>query len=320
MNYMLNVNRLRMLREISARGTIVAAAEALYMTPSAISQQMAVLAREAGTPLLERFGRGVRLTDAGHGLVAHAERIFADMERAEADLAAASLGLVGTVRTAAFATAARTLLIPALPPLADAYPNLRVTMVDLEPQESLPALKSDQLDVVLSYEWNVLPDLDDPGIDREELLREPMYLVLPPRHRLAGERAVSIADLRDEEWVVWRGVTSMADLLVAATRKAGYEPRRDYQIIDLAVLLSAVEAGLGVALVPSLMFLGARPDVAIANVSDLELSRTIWACVRSGSRANPRIDAVLDALHASAERIAGRIPATAEEPPPVPQG
>jgi DNA-binding transcriptional LysR family regulator len=317
---MMNVNRLRMLREISARGTIVAAADALYMTPSAVSQQMAVLAREAGTPLLERLGRGVRLTDAGVGLLVHAERIFAEMERAEADLAAASLGVVGRVRTAAFATAARTLLIPALPPLAEAYPNLRLTMVDLEPQESIPALKSGELDVVLSYEWSVLPDLDDPGVEREELLHEPMYLVLPSHHPLARKRVVEMAELRDEEWVVWRGVTSMADLLLSATRKAGYEPRRDYQIIDLAVLLSAVEAGLGVALVPSLVFLGARPDVAIASVSDLELSRTIWACVRKGSRGRPGIAAVLDALHTSAARIAGRIPATAEEPPPDPQG
>lgn len=315
---MLNMNRLRMLREIAAHGTIVAAAEALYMTPSAVSQQMAVLGREAGTPLLERAGRGVRLTDAGARLVENTERILAEMERAEADLAAASHGVVGRVRVAAFATAARTLLIPALPSLAERYPNLRVTMVDLEPDQSLPMLKSEELDVVASYEWSVLPELEDPGIEREELLREPMYLVLPPSHRLARQGGVSLADLRDEEWIVWRGVTSMLDLLLAATRRAGYEPRMDYQIVDLAVLLSAVEAGLGIAFVPSLVFLGPYPQIAITSVSDLELSRTIWACVRRGSRDNPGIAAVLDALHGSAAGIAARIPATAEEPPPAP--
>jgi DNA-binding transcriptional LysR family regulator len=307
-----------MLREVAARGTIAAAAESLFMTPSAISQQMAVLEREAGTPLLERHGRGVRLTDAGIKLVANTERILADIERAEADLAAASRGVVGRIRVSAFPTAARALLVPTLPGLRDRYPNLRVSMVDLEPEESLPALKAAELDVVVTYEWGLLPHLIDAGIEREELFTEPVYLALPTSHALAGSGPVKLAQLADEEWIVGRDSTSMLDLVVAATRRQGYEPRTDFHSMDFQVILAAVGAGLGVALVPPLALIGSYPDVEITRISDLELDRTIWATIRRGSRDNPGISAVLAALRERAAEIADRIPHTSEEPPGKP--
>ena len=315
---MLNVTRLRMLREVAARGTIAAAAEALFMTPSAVSQQMSVLEREAGTPLLERSGRGVRLTDAGLKLVANTERILAEIERAEADLAASSRGVVGRVRVSAFPTAARALLVPALPGLRDRYPNLRVSMVDLEPEESLPALKAGELDVVVTYEWGVLPQLIDAGIQREELFTEPVYLALPAAHPLADSGAIMLAQLADEEWIVGRDSTSMLDLVVAATRREGYEPRTDFHSMDFQVILAAVGAGLGVALVPPLALIGAYPDVEITRIADLELDRTIWASIRRGSSENPGISAVLGALREQASSIAGRMPEMSEEPPSRP--
>lgn len=288
------------------------------MTPSAISQQMAVLEREAGTPLLERRGRGVRLTDAGIKLVANTERILAELERAEADLAAAARGVVGRVRVSAFPTAARALLVPALPDLRERYPNLRVSMVDLEPEEALPALKAAELDVVVTYEWGLLPQLSDPGLQREELFSEPVYLALPAAHRLAGTGPVSLADLADEEWIVGRDSTSMLDLVVAATRRKGYEPRTDFHSMDFQVILAAVGHGLGVGLVPPLALIGTYPSVEITRVSDLELDRTIWANIRRGSRDNPGISAVLSALRKRASQIADRIPHTSEEPPAEP--
>jgi len=285
------------------------------MTPSAVSQQMAVLEREAGTPLLERFGRGVRLTDAGAQLVTNTERILADIERAEADLAAASKGVVGRVRVSAFPTGARALLVPALPGLQVLYPNLRISMVDLEPEESIPALKHGDLDVVVAYEWGLLPRLSDPGIEREKLLSEPVYLALPKTHRLAGESgSVKLADLRDEEWIVGRDSTSMLDLVVAATRRHGYEPRTDFHSMDFQVILSAVGAGLGVALVPPLALFGTYPNVVITDIADLEISRTIWAAVRKGSADNPAITVMLAALRASAETVACTIPTYPEIP------
>ena len=315
---MLNVNRLRMLREVASRGTIAAAAKALYMTPSAVSQQMAVLQREAGAPMLERHGRNVRLTDVGSILVANTERILADLERAEADLAAASTGVVGRVRVSAFPTGARALLVPALGELQRLYPNLHVSMDDLEPEESLPALRHRDLDVVVAYEWGLLPRLADSGIERERLLTEPVYLALPATHRLAGSGPVALTDLRDEEWIVGRDATSMLDLVVAATRRQGYKPRTDFHSMDFQVILSAVGAGLGVALVPPLALIGSYPDVYITHVSDLSIDRTIWAAVRRGSSGHPGIAAVLAALREAAVDVAGRIPAPAESPPAEP--
>ena len=305
---MLNVTRLRMLREVASRGTLAAAAEALFMTPSAVSQQMAVLERETDAQLLERYGRGVRLTDAGTQLVANTERILAEIERAEADLASASRGVVGRVRVSAFPTAARALLVPALPGLQEQYPNLRVSMVDLEPEESIPALKNGDLDVVVAYEWGLLPRLTDAGIEREQLFTEPVFLALPATHPLAGSGPVKLADLKNEEWIVGRDSTSMLELVVAATRRQGYEPLTDFHSMDFQVILSAVGAGLGVALVPPLALIGTYPNVEITDVSDLEINRTIWAAIRRGSDGNPGIAAVLAALRQAAERVVCEMP------------
>ena len=285
------------------------------MTPSAVSQQMAVLEREAGTPVLERRGRGVRLTDSGSRLVENTERILADLERAEADLAAASRGVVGKVRVSAFPTGARALLVPALPKLLQTHPNLRVSMIDLEPEELLPALKAEELDVVVTYEWNVLPRLEDAGVEREELLCEPVYLALPATHPLASRETVRVADLRDEEWIVGRDSTSMLELVIAATRREGYEPRTDFHSMDFQVILAAVGAGLGVALVPPLALIGTYPDVAIRHLEGLRLDRTIWATIRRGSSGNPGIAAVLAALRETAARIAPQLPRSGEGPP-----
>lgn len=311
---MLNVTRLRMLREVASRGTIAAASEALFMTPSAVSQQMAVLEREAGLPLLERRGRGVRLTAAGEKLVANTERILAEIERAEADLAAASRGVVGHVRVSAFPTGARAVLIPVLVKLRDAYPNLRISMFDLEPEESLPALKAGDLEVVVTYEWDLLPSLADPGIEREELFSEPIYLALPAEHPLASRESVSVADLKDEEWIVGRDQTSMLELVIAATHRLGYEPRTDFHSMDFSVILAAVGAGLGVALVPPLALVGEYSSVAITRVSDLRLSRRILASIRRGSGGNPGIAVVLAALREAAEHVVCDLPRTRPAP------
>jgi len=215
------------------------------------------------------------------------------------------------VRVSAFPTAARALLIPALPRLQAEHPNLRVSMVDLEPEESIPALKNGDLDVVVAYEWGLLPRLTDAGIEREQLFTEPVYLALPANHKLAGTGPVKLADLKQEEWIVGRDSTSMLDLVVAATRRQGYEPLTDFHSMDFQVILSAVGAGLGVALVPPLALTGTYPNVEITDVSDLEINRTIWAAIRRGSDGNPGIAAVLAALRETAGRVACELPESA---------
>lgn len=306
---MLNLNRLRMLREVASRGTIAAAAEAFFMSPSAVSQQMAVLEREAGVPLLEREGRGVRLTDAGRRLVLNTERILAEIEHAEAELAASSGGVVGHVRVSAFPTAARAILIPALVDLRSGHPNLQISTIDLEPEESQPALKARELDLVLTYEWDVLPSIEDPGIEREELLAERVSLALPANHPAALRGGpVAISELVDEQWIVGRDSTSMLDLVKAAAHQSGFEPRTGIHSMDFGVILAAVGAGLGVALGPQLAFTERHPDVAVREIADLQLNRSIWAAIRRGSGQMPGIAAVLGALRDASTSLVEHLP------------
>ncbi len=310
---MLNVQRLRVLREVAARGTIAAAAEALWVTPSAVSQQLSQLEREAGVPLLERDGRKVKLTGAGERLVAHTERILADLEEAEADMAALGTGISGFLRTSAFPTAARSLLVPALAKLGAEHPHLRVSMIDFEPEEAMPALKTGHLDLVLTYEWDTLPVIEDAGIERTHLLTEPVYLALPAAHPLAGG-PVRIEDLAAEEWIVGRDSTSMLDLVVSAANRAGFEPRTDLHSMDFQVILAAVAEGLGVTLVPPLALVGCRPEgIDIEPLVDATLHRTIHAAIRRGSGANPAIAVALSALRECAGSLEQRLPRPGSE-------
>lgn len=279
------------------------------MSPSAVSQQMAVLEREAGVDLLDRTGRGVQLTDAGRRLVQHTERVLAELERAEAELASARQGISGHVRVSAFPTAARAILVPALVQLQREHPNLQVSMIDLEPEEALPALKARELDIALVYEWDLLPSLEDPGIEREELLTETVYLALPKDHRLAPrEGAVTVAELAEDQWIVGRDGTSMLDLVTAAAHRAGFEPRTQFHSMDFGVILAAVAAGLGVAFFIPLAWSAPVEGVVVKPLSDLGLNRSVWASIRRGSGGAPGTHAVLDALQAEARRVAEALP------------
>lgn len=301
---MLNVNRLRILREVAARGTIAAAADALYMSPSAVSQQMSTLAREAGAEVFEPAGRGVRLTPAGERLVRHADRVLAALEEAQADVDAVARGVAGRLQTCAFPTAARALLVPALARMRRAYPELDLAMTDLEPEESVPLLRTGELDILLTYEFDQLRLIEDPGIERLELMSEPMAIALPASHRLAAG-PVRIADLRNEQWVVGRDGSTLLEIQVRVANEAGYQPRVDLHSNDYQVILAAVEAGLGVALVAPLGRFADYPGVVFRQPSDLEVRRYIAAVIRRGSAGSPAIGACLAALRDVArERVA----------------
>jgi molybdate transport repressor ModE-like protein len=296
---MLNVQRMRVLREVAASGSIARAARALFMTPSAVSQQMSVLEREVGTPVLERSGRSVRLTPAGERLVAHTERVLAVLEEAQADIDEVAKGVAGKLHTCAFPTAARALLVPALTRLREINPRLEVTLTDLEPEESIPALKTGQLDLVLTYEFDHLPEPEDPGVERHQLMTEPMFVALPVSHpRAAGP--VRIADLKDEQWIVGRDGSTFLEVQIRVANEAGFQPKVDLQSNDYQVILAAVGAGLGVALAPPLAFFAPNPGVAMHLPADLEVRRRIVAVIRRGSGRSPAIAAALHALRESA--------------------
>src|SRR3954471_20888450 len=180
---MLDVRRLRLLRELSHRGTIAAVAEALVLTPSAVSQQLAVLEREAGVALLERTGRRVALTPAAHGLVRHAEVVLAQLEQAGAELLAARRGAAGPVRIGTFPTAARALLPAALVELARRHPDLEPMVTEIDPAGVADALRSGDLDVALTHEYDLVPAAVEAGVESAPLCAERMFVAC---HRSAA--------------------------------------------------------------------------------------------------------------------------------------
>src|SRR5919204_3349781 len=187
---MLDLRRLRLLRELSERGTIAAVADALQFTPSAVSQQLASLEREAGVRLLERAGRGVRLTDAALVRVEHADALLERAAIAEADLAAAAGTVTGRGRIAGFQSVSLRLALPAIEALRRDAPRLRCELVEAEPEQALPALALGDVDLVLGDEWQHQPWRLPPGLERRELFRDPVRVVLP-----AGHGATSLAEL-----------------------------------------------------------------------------------------------------------------------------
>jgi len=293
---MLNTSRLRILREIAARGSISGAAEALWLTPSAVSQQMSSLERELNIELLQRTARSVRLTDAGERLVAHAERILADCEEAVADLEAHSGLVSGVVRVSAFSTAAQAFLLPALATLSERSPGLTIHATDLEPHESMPALKSGQLDLVVSHEYNLLPPYSDPGVDRFDILTERMLLALPADHPLANAPVTRLADFAEERWIVGREATFCRDAVIRAAHLAGFEPLVHLQLNDYRVIANAVRRGLGVALIPRIADIRGVPGLSLRALEEPRLERTIFAAVRKGSAKSPGLAAVISAL------------------------
>src|SRR5688572_5973022 len=198
---MLDLRKLLLLRELHARGTIAAVAEALAYTPSAVSQQLAQLQREAGVPLTERVGRRLRLTDAGLRLVDHAGVLLGRLEEAEAELQYATGVVQGRVKLASLQTPLLSLVPAALERVTAGYPDVRVELFEMEPEQSLPALALGEYDVAVAEEYDGDPRRRLPELAREELCRDPIHVILPRDHPAAGGDAVQLADLAEEPWL-----------------------------------------------------------------------------------------------------------------------
>ncbi|MFD8527613.1 LysR substrate-binding domain-containing protein [Streptosporangium canum] len=329
---MLDVRRLRLLRELSYRGTIAAVAEAMTFTPSAVSQQLAALEREAGVALLERTGRRVALTPAGVALVGHAEAVLERLELAAAELAAAHTGLVGAIRVGAFPTATRTILPAALAALGRDHPGLEPMVDEIDPAEVAPRLRTGDLDVALVHEYDFVPAIPDLALDTEPLLEEPMYLAsgdgggssarrrdtpgeAPAGHGgTPGEASVRhggtpggdvparhgdgdvLARWRDASWIVSKPGTLCHTMTVRACQAAGFAPRIRHHIDDFATVLAMVAVGQGVALVPEL---GAADPPGGVRLTELPMRRRTQIAFRRGASAHPAVAAFTAALRSS---------------------
>lgn len=289
---MLDVHRLRLLRELAHRGTIAAVAEALSYTPSAVSQQLATLEREAGVSLLERTGRRVRLTPAGRSLVGHAEQVLAELERAEATLAA-STGMRGRLRIGAVPSAARSLLPPVLVALGREHPGLELAVEEIDPLAAAEAVRTGDLDVALTQQYDLVPAPDSPALESVMVLSEPMYL--------ATERPVAPADdpvrgLRADPWILGKPGTLCRTAAERICQTAGFEPRVRHQTDDFPTALALVAAGQGHALLPALGTVDCPAGVVL---TELPQTSRVMLVNRSGAGAHPATTAFREAVENS---------------------
>jgi DNA-binding transcriptional LysR family regulator len=303
---MLDLRRVRLLRELAARGTIAAVADALQFTPSAVSQQLAILEREAGVPLLERAGRGVRLTDAALTLVEHADALLERAALAEADLAAAGGTVTGRARVAGFQSVMLKLAIPAIEALARDAPRLRCEHVEAEPEQAIPALALGDIDVVLADEWQHQPRALPPSLERHELLSDPVNVVLPEHHPALKRHtgAVPLAELADEPWATGHPAMGWEEMTQRICREfGGFEPDIRFRANDANVSLALVARGLALALIPDLPLVGGRPGVAIRPIAESEVTRAIFAVTRAADAARPSTQALLAAIRTAVRQL-----------------
>ena len=293
---MLDVKRLRVLREVSLRGSFSAAAESLAYTQSAVSQQIAALEREAGTVLVERRARGVHLTEAGHALVAHADVILARLSDAEAELEAIAGMRGGRVRMVSFPTAGATIAPRAIARFRERHPGVDVTLEPREPHEGLDCVKCGECDIALTVEAGFEP-ISDPAIERRHLLDDPMYLCLPAGHRLARKARLRLSDFAEESWIM--GTTSRCPdgaILERACQAAGFEPRVAFQSDDYVAIQGFIAAGVGVCLIPDLALVAVRDDVVIRCLEGRPPVRRILAATLAGGFVSPAAAVMLEIL------------------------
>jgi DNA-binding transcriptional LysR family regulator len=300
---MLDLRKLLLLRELHARGTVHAVAEALAFTPSAVSQQLAQLQRDAGVPLTERVGRRLRLTDAGLRLVEHAHALLERVEEAEAELQAAAGAVHGPLRVASLQTPMLSLVPAAVRALTAEHPALRVELVEAEPEQSLPALALGEFDVAVAEEYDDAPRRRLPDLAREELCRDDIVVVLPAGHRLAAGGG-PLAELGDEAWLSPHPDTQFAQNQLRTCRLVGgFEPDIRHWANDIAIIVELVAVEQGVALLPGLARAERDPRIAVRPVRDASLARTIYAFTRRSGAERPAVRALVGALRDAATAL-----------------
>ncbi|WP_193045405.1 LysR family transcriptional regulator [Mycolicibacterium baixiangningiae] len=288
----MDVERLRLLREFAERGTVHAAADAMCLTPSAVSQQLKILQREAGVPLLEPAGRRVRLTDAGRVLVSRTDEVLAALDRARADMDSYRSTPRGTVRVAMFPSGAAMLLAGLITRAAAAGVEVLGRDID-QPAANAPGQLAD-FDVVVVHRDERDVAQWGPRIEATLLLREPLEILLPPHHRLSTRKRIPLRELADEPWIGVEGGLMVDDVLRSLAAISGVNPRIVQQVNDFRVVEELVLAGVGVALLPRYVL--STRDLVRKPLSGVRIARRIEAVTRTGATSRPAVNAVIRIL------------------------
>lgn len=302
---MLDVRRMRVLREVANRGSITAAARSLSFTPSAVSQQIAVLEREAGVALVERGPRSIRLTEAGHALVTHTDEVLARLQAAELDIQAIGTLRRGTLRVASFPTAYATIMPVAISEFRRRHPTVELTLTEADPHTSLNRLRMGDLDLALIYEYDFVPLATDEAVELVHLLDDPINVVLPRSHPSARRAVVQLEELAGDSWITSTARSSCHAFVRRACKAAGFTPQVTMESDDHGVWQGLVAGGVGVALASELSLPTLLPNVVARPVGPTPLGRRVFAAHRVGAARAPAVAAMLEILR---EAVAAREP------------
>jgi DNA-binding transcriptional LysR family regulator len=304
---MIDVRRLAVLREVARQGSFNRAAAALRLTPSAVSQQVSALERGLGVAVVRRSTRGVELTEAGRVLAGASDAITAELANAEEEIARLASRRTERLTVATFTSGGQRLLPPALLRLTAAHPGVELTVLEVEPEESLPLVRSGGADLALAYHFDGPPPVrpgDRSGLTWTPLLDDPMWIVLPAGHRLAGRESVALADLARERWV--HGCLVVGDLLDHYAAMAGFEVVTACRGTDYIFAQSLVRAGVGVSMIPQVALTADLGGLATVPLDQPCPSRFV-GIVTAQRRPRPLAEALAAALP---ETVAG-LPLTA---------
>jgi DNA-binding transcriptional LysR family regulator len=288
---MIDLSRLRVLVAVATEGSVTAAAEALHYAQPSVSHHLAKLEAEVGMPLLQRMGRGIRLTDAGRLLADRAESILAQVESAHAELDELVGLRTGRVRLAAFPSALATLVPHAAARVTTQHPAIALSLSEAEPSAALSALRNDEVDAALIFEHGDPARCDRRDITLTPLLEEPLYVVTPADRSWTGPRT-ELASYAHERWIAG------CEHLLPACRQAGFTPTVDFETKDYVAVQALVAAGLGVSLLPGLTLIANRhPGVRLDRVPGL--GRQVLTAVHGKPPPSQPAQVLLDALTAT---------------------
>ncbi|MFM9369965.1 LysR family transcriptional regulator [Streptomyces sp. Da 82-17] len=312
---MLTPTQLQAIRDVVATGSLRDAARRLGYSPSAVSQQIAAVERALGVPLFERSPRSVRPTAAGAQLARRAARLLADLEAAEDEMRSFAAAERGRLHLGSFWSAGFRLMPAVLTDFLRDRPHVDVRYEEGDPPVTLPAVAEGRLDLAVIFEYGTVPRNDPPDLERTLILEEPLYVLVPRRHRLARRRRIQVGDLAEERWICYREDTDAARCLFHICAEGGFRPEVIFRTNDYNLPFELVRNGLGVAIVPELA-LSKSDDVHLIRLAGPTHVRRVFAVRRSGD-PNPFLDQAVTVLRTAAAGIEQQVAAAGELPSAV---